>query len=138
LTAEKSLGIIRANMQIGKRLRDLRVAKNLSQRDVEERTGLMQSYISRVEHGHAVPSLETIEKCARALEIPTYQLFVGNDEKPNPILRTIRATAKPDLFGNTPKEERYLIEICSLLGKMTAPNRALILSTASKMARRKK
>ena len=61
-------------MLIGERLKDLRDQKKVSQGDVEKRTGLLRCYISRVENGHTVPSVETLEKMARALEIPTYRL----------------------------------------------------------------
>ena len=62
-------------MLIGERLRALRETKKLSQGDIEKRSGLKRAYISRVEHGHTVPSVETLEKLAQALEIPLYQLF---------------------------------------------------------------
>src|SRR5258708_38827892 len=62
-------------MIIGDRLREMREAKTLSQGDIEKRTGLLRCYISRVENGHAVPALETLEKMARALEVPMYRLF---------------------------------------------------------------
>ena len=63
-------------MVIGDRLRELRETKKLSQGDIEKRTGLLRCYISRVENGHTVPAIETLEKLARALEIPLYQLFL--------------------------------------------------------------
>src|SRR5208283_4425583 len=63
------------HMMIGERLRTLREFKNLSQGDIENRTGLLRCYISRVENGHTVPAIETLEKLARALEVPLYQLF---------------------------------------------------------------
>jgi transcriptional regulator with XRE-family HTH domain len=62
-------------MIIGDRLREMRVKKKLSQGDIEKRTGLLRCYSSRVENGHTVPAIETLEKLARALEIPLYQLF---------------------------------------------------------------
>ena len=62
-------------MIVGERLRVLREERNLSQGEVEKRTGLLCCYISRVEHGHTVPAVETLEKFARALEVPMYQLF---------------------------------------------------------------
>src|SRR5260370_16895575 len=68
-------------MQVGQRLRELREAKNLSQGNIEQRTGLLRCYTSRVENGHTVPSVETLEKYARALEIPLYRLFY-EDKKP--------------------------------------------------------
>src|ERR1700746_1090612 len=62
-----------ADMIIGDRLRALREDKKFSQGDIEKRTGLLRCYISRVENGHTVPAIETLEKMARALEIPLYQ-----------------------------------------------------------------
>jgi transcriptional regulator with XRE-family HTH domain len=49
---------------------------------MEKRSGLLRCYISRVENGHTVPALETLEKMARALECPLYQLFYDSDEPP--------------------------------------------------------
>jgi len=60
---------------IGQKLREIRGSKNLSQGDIEQRTGLIRCYTSRVENGHTVPSNQTLEKYARALEVPLYQLF---------------------------------------------------------------
>ena len=62
-------------MLIGTRLRQLREQKQLSQGDIEERTGLLRCYVSRVENGHTVPSLETLERFAGVLDVPLYQLF---------------------------------------------------------------
>jgi len=59
-------------MLIGDRLRAIREARKLSQGDIEERSGLKRSYISCVENGHAVPAVETLEKPARALDVPLY------------------------------------------------------------------
>ena len=69
-------------MVIGDRLREMREGKNLSQGDIEKRTGLLRCYISRVENGHTVPAIETLEKMARALEVPLYQLFYDGEEPP--------------------------------------------------------
>ena len=70
-------------MVISERLKQLREEKNLSQGDIEKQTGLLRCYISRVENGHTVPAVQTLEKMARALEVPMYQLFF--DGKPQPI-----------------------------------------------------
>ncbi len=70
-------------MIIGDRLRALREEKKLSQGDIEKRSGLFRCYISRVENGHTVPAIETLEKLARALEVPMYQLFYDGEEPPN-------------------------------------------------------
>jgi transcriptional regulator with XRE-family HTH domain len=63
-------------MIIGDRLRDLRNEKKMSQGDIEHKTGLLRCYISRVENGHTVPALLTLEKMARALQVPMYKLFM--------------------------------------------------------------
>jgi transcriptional regulator with XRE-family HTH domain len=62
-------------MVIGDRLRDLRNEKKMSQGDIENKTGLLRCYIPRVENGHTVPAVQTLEKMARALDVPMYQLF---------------------------------------------------------------
>src|SRR6266446_3048241 len=69
-------------MIIGDRLRTFREEKNLSQGDIEKCTGLLRCYISRVENGHTVPAIETLEKMARAFEVPLYQLFYEGEEPP--------------------------------------------------------
>src|ERR1700726_39908 len=69
-------------MVISDRLRTIREQKDLSQGDIEQRTGLKRCYVSRVENGHTVPSIETLEKLARALEVPMYQLFYEGEEPP--------------------------------------------------------
>jgi len=72
-------------LMIGERLRTIRESKNLSQGDIEQRTGMLRCYTSRVENGHTVPSIETLAKYAQALEIPLYQLFYDGAEVPKKI-----------------------------------------------------
>jgi transcriptional regulator with XRE-family HTH domain len=72
-------------MNIGKRLFELRRAKNLSQGDIEKRAGLLRCYISRVENGHTIPNLDTLQKWATALEVNLYQLFFEGEGKPEPV-----------------------------------------------------
>ena len=78
-------------MDIGKRLYELRTSKGLSQGDIEKRSGLLRCYTSRVENGHTVPSIETLERLAKALEIETYQLFLEGDKEPEALPVTSRA-----------------------------------------------
>ena len=72
-------------LMIGERLRAIRESKNLSQGDIEKRTGLLRCYTSRVENGHTVPSLDTLAKYAQALEIPIYQLFYDGEAEPTKV-----------------------------------------------------
>jgi transcriptional regulator with XRE-family HTH domain len=72
------------SLVIGDKLKALRKQKRLSQGDIEKRTGLLRCYISRVENGHTVPSVETLEKMARALEVPMYRLFTDDAQIAKP------------------------------------------------------
>lgn len=120
-------------MIIGDRLRALREEKKFSQGDIEKRTGLLRCYISRVENGHTVPALETLEKLARALEVPLYQLVYDGDRPPQPpkFLRT--ALSDGVRFGSTAKEARYLNELCRYLSKVSERDRNLVMTLAQKM-----
>ncbi len=84
-------------MMIGNRLKELRESKQLSQGDIEKRTGLLRCYISRVENGHTVPAIETLEKMARALEVPMYRLF--HDGEVGASIRKL-TPAKDDEWGS--------------------------------------
>lgn len=61
--------------KIGERIREFRQQRNLSQGDIEQKTGLLRCYLSRVENGHTTPSLQTLNKIARALDMPLAQFF---------------------------------------------------------------
>ena len=91
-------------MLIGDRLRAIREAKNFSQGDIEKRTGLIRCYISRVENGHTVPSLETLEKFAHAFEIPLYQLFYEGKE-PSELSHLGRRKAAEQIVRGTTRKE---------------------------------
>ena len=64
-------------MNIGETIRNFRLQKSMSQGDIEKRTGLLRCYLSRVENGHTIPSLDTLAKIATAMEIPLAQFFSG-------------------------------------------------------------
>lgn len=100
-------------MLIGERLRELRESKRLSQGDVEKRTGLLRCYTSRVEDGHTVPNVETLEKYARALEISMYKLFLDGDgepQKPKPPASS-KAEAIWDANRNERRELRVFVRV---------------------------
>jgi transcriptional regulator with XRE-family HTH domain len=123
-----------AKMIIGDRLRELRDGKNLSQGDIEKRTGLLRCYISRVENGHTVPAIETLEKLARALEVPLYQLFYEGEEPPKLPNLLKRKTADDIAWGSSGKPAMYLHKLRKCLSKAGDGDRKLILSMAQKMA----
>lgn len=123
-------------MIIGDRLRALREEKRFSQGDIEKRTGLLRCYISRVENGHTVPAIETLEKMARALEVPLYQLFYDGEEAPELPNLPKRRTAEEIAWGSTGKEARFLTMFRRLLGRIDEGDRRLLLYMAQKMANR--
>ena len=125
-------------MIIGERLRLLREQKDLSQGDIEKRTGLLRCYLSRVENGHTVPAVETLEKLARALEMPLYQLLYDGDEPPRLEAPAPGSASRPDGWGTSGKDLRYMRKLRHLLGKMQREDRDLLFFTAQQMARRRK
>ncbi len=122
-------------MNIGDRLRALREEKKLSQGDIEKRTGLVRVYVSRVENGHTVPAIETLEKFARALEVPLYELLYEGEEPPKPPTISTRKSSDKDVWGSIGKDAKYLEKLRRLLSKTDEENRQLLLQLAKKMVR---
>lgn len=111
-------------MDIGKKIRTLREAKGLSQGDIEKRSGLLRSYISRVEGGYTAPSLTTLDKFAKALEVDSYQLlFHGGGQPSAPRIPPHAAQSK-----SARKLTKYF-------EAMSTANRKLLLTLASKLSR---
>jgi len=120
-------------MVIGNRLKELRESKNLSQGDIEKRSGLLRCYISRVENGHTVPAIDTLEKMARSLEVPMYRLF-HDGEVPAGLSKM--KPPKDDELGNKGREADYFSKLRRLLAKMEPGDRNLLLHmVAQKVAR---
>jgi transcriptional regulator with XRE-family HTH domain len=119
-------------MVIGEKLKALRAQKNLSQGDLEKRTGLLRCYISRVENGHTIPSVDTLEKMARALQVPMYRLFTdeAHIKKPNLAAESIR-----NRMVNS-KQEREHRAFAKLFSRMDHKSRGLLIYMASKMSKR--
>jgi len=127
----------RIKMIIGDRLRAVREEKKLSQGDIEKRTGLLRCYISRVENGHTVPAIETLEKMARAFEVPLYQLFYDG-EKPPPLPNLPkRRTADDIAWGSSGKEARLLALFRRQLRRLGDDDQRLLLFLAQKKAQKR-
>jgi transcriptional regulator with XRE-family HTH domain len=118
-------------MEIGTRIRELRLAKNLSQGDIQKRTGLIRWYTSRVEHGHTVPSIGTLEKYASALDVPLYRFFTDEQSVVKPKLPRL-----DDSWGSRGKERDAFQTLAKALSRMDEQDRKLLLSLAQGMARR--
>ena len=114
----------------------MREHKQFSQGEIEKRTGLLRCYISRVENGHTVPAVETLEKFARALEVPLYQVFYEGERPAELAQASKRKTAEEIAWGSSGKEARFLNKLRRLLSKADEEDRKLILYMAQKMANR--
>src|SRR5258708_6714565 len=122
-------------MNIGERLRKLRRLKMLSQGDIEKRTGLLRCYTSRVENGATVPSIRTVEKLARALEVPLYQYFYDREGPPEPAIFPRQSSVEGNTWAKSTKAARILERLRSLLSFMDDSHRRLLISLAKKMAK---
>jgi transcriptional regulator with XRE-family HTH domain len=111
---------------IGQKIRQLREQKGLSQGDIERSTGMLRAYISRVEHGHTIPSLESLERFAAALGIPLYQLFCHTNGPEQE-----RATPQSE---EDKEDERFLLLLKGCVHSMEHGNRELLLNLARRLA----
>jgi transcriptional regulator with XRE-family HTH domain len=112
-------------MELGKRLRALRETKGLSQGDIERRSGLLRSYISRVEGGYTAPSLSTLEKFAKALEVEPYQLLFQGEGKP-----TVPKVTEQVGAGKPGKR------LVKMFEGMSHANRKLLMNMAVQLSKR--
>ncbi len=125
-------------MLIGDRLRNLRKFKNLSQSDVEPRSGLLRAYVSRVENGYTIPSLSTLERFAKALGLPLYLLFLdGSETYPLDTLPEGKPTRTRSAAQCSGKEALSLKKLSRLLARLGDSNRELLLYMAQKMTTRR-
>jgi transcriptional regulator with XRE-family HTH domain len=113
-------------------VRLLREGKKFSQGDIEKRTGLIRCYISRVENGHTIPSLNTLERLAKALETPLHLLLYDGDKPPQ--ARAV-AEERGDPWGRTGKDARFLGKLRRQLAKMSGRDREALLAFVRALAR---
>ncbi len=112
-------------MNIGETIRNFRLQKGMSQGDIEKRTGLLRCYLSRVENGHTIPSLDTLAKIATAMDVPLANFFVesGNNGDGNKSI--------PQLSED---EVRFLTQIRRYSSGLNDSDRKLVLAMVKKMA----
>ena len=132
-------------MVVGDRLRELREAKKLSQGDIEERTGLLRCYVSRVENGHTIPSLGTLEKFAKALDVGFCQLFPPGDDEPvvspGPAQEPAGAVERKLVrtFRQMPaKSQQTVVTLTRLFERIAPPDQKVLSALARYMVRTKK
>lgn len=115
---------IRKRVEVGKIIRSLREAKGLSQGDIEKRSGLLRSYISRVEGGYTAPSLATLDKFAKALDVEPYQILLNHGGKARPIPLPPR-----------PALSRSASRLLRAYEELSPNNRRLLVAIASQLAK---
>ncbi len=111
-------------MNIGETIRSYRLQKGMSQGDIEKRTGLLRCYLSRVENGHTIPSLDTLSKIAGAMELPLSQFFAESGHSNG-------SKGLPQLSDD---EVRFLSQIRRYATGLNESDRKLVLAMVKKMA----
>lgn len=112
-------------MNIGETIRNFRLEKGMSQGDIEKRTGLLRCYLSRVENGHTIPSLDTLAKIASAMDVPLAQFFV------EPMVENGAAKTIPQLGE---EEVRFLTQIRRYSPNLNDSDRKIVLTMVKKLA----
>ena len=108
---------------IGGTIRDYRLQKGMSQGDIEKRTGLLRCYLSRVENGHTVPSLETLQKIAGALDLQLAQFFAEDN-----------AVKEVSALNLSEEEIRFLTQVQRYSANLSDSDRRLLLAMVRKFA----
>lgn len=71
--------------QIFERIKKIRLAKGMSLREISQKAGLSENYLSQVEKGKANPSIGTIKKITDALALPFIALLINEENNKQPI-----------------------------------------------------
>src|ERR1700683_683505 len=117
-------------MEVGRKVREMRQARHLSQGDIEKKVGLLRGYTSRIENGMTIPSIETLEKFAYALEIPLYRFFTNGEVVRAPKLPTTNSKSG---WGTSGKNRRELRRFAKAFKRMDDRKQRLLLHLAEKM-----
>jgi transcriptional regulator with XRE-family HTH domain len=126
---------MRASALLGARLRALREEKGMSQGDMEQRTGLLRCYVSNVEHSHTVPSIDTLERMARALNVPLCRLFCEASEAGKGGTHRLTGMVNRAARRASEKDPRFLRLLLRQIHDLDEQQRGLLLFMARKMAR---
>ena len=108
---------------IGTTIRGYRLQKGMSQGDIEKRTGLLRCYLSRVENGHTITSLETLQKIARARDLQLAQFFAEE-----------RVGKEMSSLHLSEEEIRFLTQVQRYSAHLSESDRKLLLAMVRKFA----
>jgi transcriptional regulator with XRE-family HTH domain len=107
-------------MNLGESIRQIRQAKGLSQGEMQKRTGILRSYLSRVENGHTVPSFATLQRLASAMDVALADFFPDSDAPSS---------------GDGAASSDYLQELKNHIPQLSAKQRVELLDMVKDMAR---
>ena len=113
-------------MNIGETIRSFRLQRSMSQGDIEKRTGLLRCYLSRVENGHTIPSLDTLAKIAGAMDLALSQFFAEGSNSHGHSHKGL-----PQLSDD---EVRFLSQMRRYSANLNDSDRKLVLAMVKKMA----
>lgn len=111
-------------MNIGQTIKNYRLQRGMSQGDIEKRTGLLRCYLSRVENGHTIPSLDTLAKIASAMDLPLAQFFSDQSSHHN-------GRSLPQW---TEDEVRFLTQFRRYSNNLNDSDRKLVMAMVKKLA----
>ena len=123
LPAQASAPVKSISNNIGSTIRDFRLQKGMSQGDIEKRTGLLRCYLSRVENGHTVPSLETLQKIAGALDLQLAQFFAEDN-----------VSKEVSTLNLSEEEIKFLTQVQRYSANLSDSDRRLLLAMVRKFA----
>jgi transcriptional regulator with XRE-family HTH domain len=67
-------------MDYGRAIKKVRAVRGISQKKLAKLAELDASYISMIENGHRIPSIEALESLSKALDVPMYLIpLLGSD-----------------------------------------------------------
>src|SRR6202166_1262031 len=121
--SQESAAALSISMNIGNTIRDYRLQEGMSQGDIEKRTGLLRCYLSRVENGHTVPSLETLQKIAGALDLQLAQFFAEDN-----------VSKEVSTLNLSEEEIRFLTQVQRYSANLSDSDRRLLLAMVRKFA----
>ncbi len=108
-------------IQVATAVRDLRHVRNLSQRQLAARMNVPRTYISKIENGKAMPTLSSLDRLAKALDVDMSALL--RDAKTRHSSETVMLMADP-----------FLAEIAAYTSKLDALQRSIFLNHVRELA----
>ena len=108
-------------LQVASAVRELRQVRNLSQRQLAARMNVPRTYISKIENGKAMPTLSSLDRLAKALQVDISTLL--RDPK-------TRQRDETAVLMNDP----FLAEIAAYVSELDALQRSIFLNHVRELA----